>query len=195
MTGSLLTGSSFIGVDFWDGNWDELHSRYWVRGKHHQINQPKKFKFDSSKGNSMTSESYCNMTFVIVDSWIFPQRSSVGSWILFPSQCKMVFWATEREHVPMSSQMVFEFRGWALSPARWHEPILKFRCITCRCCQISNISVWGLPFDPFTTPRICGRNGCGKSTLMTLICSEMNPTENKAFGSLAVWVVGWSCYL
>lgn len=27
---------------------------------------------------------------------------------------------------------------------------------------------------------ICGRNGCGKSTLMTLICSEMNPTENKA---------------
>eukprot|EP00435_Cladocopium_sp_Y103_P046087 s681_g13.t1 len=27
--------------------------------------------------------------------------------------------------------------------------------------------------------RICGRNGCGKSTLMTLICSEMNPTENK----------------
>jgi len=26
---------------------------------------------------------------------------------------------------------------------------------------------------------ICGRNGCGKSTLMTLICSEMNPTENK----------------
>jgi len=26
---------------------------------------------------------------------------------------------------------------------------------------------------------ICGRNGCGKSTLMTLICSEMNPTEGK----------------
>ncbi|CAK9019299.1 Elongation factor 3B (EF-3B) (Homolog of EF-3) (Translation elongation factor 3B) [Durusdinium trenchii] len=26
---------------------------------------------------------------------------------------------------------------------------------------------------------ICGRNGCGKSTLMTLICSEMNPSENK----------------
>eukprot|EP00439_Symbiodinium_sp_Y106_P082736 s465_g22.t1 len=26
---------------------------------------------------------------------------------------------------------------------------------------------------------ICGRNGCGKSTLMTLICSEMNATEGK----------------
>mmetsp|Transcript_45336 Transcript_45336/g.98572 ORF Transcript_45336/g.98572 Transcript_45336/m.98572 type:complete len:1420 (+) Transcript_45336:85-4344(+) len=26
---------------------------------------------------------------------------------------------------------------------------------------------------------ICGRNGCGKSTLMTLLCSEMNPSENK----------------
>jgi elongation factor 3 len=26
---------------------------------------------------------------------------------------------------------------------------------------------------------ICGRNGCGKSTLMSLICSEMSPTENK----------------
>jgi ATPase subunit of ABC transporter with duplicated ATPase domains len=26
---------------------------------------------------------------------------------------------------------------------------------------------------------ICGRNGCGKSTLMTLICSELNATEGK----------------
>lgn len=26
---------------------------------------------------------------------------------------------------------------------------------------------------------ICGKNGCGKSTLMTLICSEMSPSENK----------------
>jgi len=26
---------------------------------------------------------------------------------------------------------------------------------------------------------ICGRNGCGKSTLMTLICSEMSPSPNK----------------
>lgn len=26
---------------------------------------------------------------------------------------------------------------------------------------------------------ICGRNGCGKSTLMTLLCSEMSPTEGK----------------
>lgn len=26
---------------------------------------------------------------------------------------------------------------------------------------------------------ICGRNGCGKSTLMTLLCSEMTPSENK----------------
>jgi elongation factor 3 len=26
---------------------------------------------------------------------------------------------------------------------------------------------------------ICGRNGCGKSTLMSLLCSEMNPSENK----------------
>merc|ERR1719181_1248331 len=26
---------------------------------------------------------------------------------------------------------------------------------------------------------ICGRNGCGKSTLMTLLCSEMSPSENK----------------
>jgi len=26
---------------------------------------------------------------------------------------------------------------------------------------------------------ICGRNGCGKSTLMTLLCSEMNSTEGK----------------
>lgn len=29
---------------------------------------------------------------------------------------------------------------------------------------------------------ICGRNGCGKSTLMTLICSEMSPSENKDGG-------------
>jgi ATPase subunit of ABC transporter with duplicated ATPase domains len=27
---------------------------------------------------------------------------------------------------------------------------------------------------------ICGRNGCGKSTLMTLLCSEMSPSEDKA---------------
>lgn len=26
---------------------------------------------------------------------------------------------------------------------------------------------------------ICGRNGCGKSTLMTLLCSEMGPSEDK----------------
>jgi len=26
---------------------------------------------------------------------------------------------------------------------------------------------------------ICGRNGCGKSTLMTLLCSEMSPSENE----------------
>merc|ERR1719287_220355 len=29
---------------------------------------------------------------------------------------------------------------------------------------------------------ICGRNGCGKSTLMTLLCSEMSPSENKDGG-------------
>jgi len=29
---------------------------------------------------------------------------------------------------------------------------------------------------------ICGKNGCGKSTLMTLICSEMSPSENKDGG-------------
>lgn len=34
---------------------------------------------------------------------------------------------------------------------------------------------------------ICGRNGCGKSTLMTLICSELSPSENKdgKFGEVA----------
>merc|ERR1712061_822662 len=34
---------------------------------------------------------------------------------------------------------------------------------------------------------ICGRNGCGKSTLMTLLCSEISPSENKdgSFGD--VW--------
>jgi len=26
---------------------------------------------------------------------------------------------------------------------------------------------------------LCGRNGCGKSTFMTLLCSEMSPSENK----------------
>jgi len=26
---------------------------------------------------------------------------------------------------------------------------------------------------------VCGRNGCGKSTFMTLLCSEMSPSENK----------------
>merc|ERR1712156_1221362 len=33
---------------------------------------------------------------------------------------------------------------------------------------------------------ICGRNGCGKSTLMTLLCSEMTPSENKdgSFGEV-----------
>jgi len=29
---------------------------------------------------------------------------------------------------------------------------------------------------------ICGRNGCGKSTFMTLLCSEMSPSENKDGG-------------
>jgi len=29
---------------------------------------------------------------------------------------------------------------------------------------------------------ICGRNGCGKSTLMALLCSEMTPSEDKAGG-------------
>merc|ERR1712178_455357 len=34
---------------------------------------------------------------------------------------------------------------------------------------------------------ICGRNGCGKSTFMTLLCSESSPSENKD-GSLGeVW--------
>jgi len=34
---------------------------------------------------------------------------------------------------------------------------------------------------------ICGRNGVGKSTLMTLLCSEMNPSENKdgAYGDIS----------
>merc|ERR1719326_583796 len=34
---------------------------------------------------------------------------------------------------------------------------------------------------------ICGRNGCGKSTLMTLLCSEMSPSENKdgSFGEVS----------
>merc|ERR1719401_2464807 len=34
---------------------------------------------------------------------------------------------------------------------------------------------------------ICGRNGCGKSTLMTLLCSEMSPSENKdgSFGDVS----------
>merc|ERR1712054_393388 len=34
---------------------------------------------------------------------------------------------------------------------------------------------------------ICGRNGCGKSTFMTLLCSEMSPSENKdgAIGEVA----------
>merc|ERR1719443_1368801 len=33
---------------------------------------------------------------------------------------------------------------------------------------------------------LCGRNGCGKSTLMSLLCSEMNPSEDKsgAFGDV-----------
>jgi len=33
---------------------------------------------------------------------------------------------------------------------------------------------------------ICGRNGCGKSTLMTILCSEMSPSENKdgSFGTV-----------
>ena len=39
--------------------------------------------------------------------------------------------------------------------------------------------IHGPRFGPNSSVRICGRNGCGKSTLMTLICSEMNPTENK----------------
>jgi len=34
---------------------------------------------------------------------------------------------------------------------------------------------------------ICGRNGCGKSTLMTLLCSESSPSENKdgSFGDVS----------
>lgn len=34
---------------------------------------------------------------------------------------------------------------------------------------------------------ICGRNGCGKSTLMTLLCSELTPSENKDGGHGEVW--------
>jgi len=34
---------------------------------------------------------------------------------------------------------------------------------------------------------ICGRNGCGKSTLMTLICSEMSPSEGKDGQMGEVW--------
>merc|ERR1719310_2209163 len=34
---------------------------------------------------------------------------------------------------------------------------------------------------------ICGRNGCGKSTLMTLLCSEMNSTEDKDGTLGEVW--------
>jgi len=34
---------------------------------------------------------------------------------------------------------------------------------------------------------ICGRNGCGKSTLMTLLCSEATPSENKDGGYGEVW--------
>mmetsp|Transcript_58848 Transcript_58848/g.140342 ORF Transcript_58848/g.140342 Transcript_58848/m.140342 type:complete len:1419 (-) Transcript_58848:107-4363(-) len=34
---------------------------------------------------------------------------------------------------------------------------------------------------------ICGRNGCGKSTLMTLLCSEMNASENKDGNMGEVW--------
>merc|ERR1712217_184589 len=34
---------------------------------------------------------------------------------------------------------------------------------------------------------ICGRNGCGKSTFMTMLCSEASPSENKdgAFGEVS----------
>lgn len=34
---------------------------------------------------------------------------------------------------------------------------------------------------------ICGRNGCGKSTLMTLLCSEATPSENKDGSHGEVW--------
>jgi ATPase subunit of ABC transporter with duplicated ATPase domains len=34
---------------------------------------------------------------------------------------------------------------------------------------------------------ICGRNGCGKSTLMTLLCSEMGPSEGKDGALGEVW--------
>ncbi|CAE7922088.1 TEF3 [Symbiodinium sp. KB8] len=34
---------------------------------------------------------------------------------------------------------------------------------------------------------ICGRNGCGKSTLMTLLCSELHPSDNKDGGHGEVW--------
>ncbi|CAE7193820.1 TEF3 [Symbiodinium sp. CCMP2592] len=34
---------------------------------------------------------------------------------------------------------------------------------------------------------VCGRNGCGKSTLMTLLCSELHPSDNKDGGHGEVW--------
>merc|ERR1740129_213703 len=34
---------------------------------------------------------------------------------------------------------------------------------------------------------ICGRNGCGKSTLMTLLCSEASASENKDGSFGEVW--------
>ncbi|CAJ1345754.1 unnamed protein product [Effrenium voratum] len=68
------------------------------------------------------------------------------------------------EGVKSSSKAVIEFKNLSFRYGKDKDDLLS---------QVSGKLSLG------SRVAICGRNGCGKSTLMTLISSEMNPTENK----------------
>jgi ATPase subunit of ABC transporter with duplicated ATPase domains len=61
---------------------------------------------------------------------------------------------------------------------------LSFRWASGKDYLINNVSVKA---TLSSRVAICGRNGCGKSTLMSLLCSEMSPSENSSGSFGEVW--------
>merc|ERR1712137_1005449 len=61
------------------------------------------------------------------------------------------------------------------------KPVLEARNISFRYGEDKDFLVHNCSVKLSLNSRvaICGRNGCGKSTLMTLLCSEASPSENK----------------
>jgi len=69
------------------------------------------------------------------------------------------------------------------------KPVLEARSISFRYGEDKDFLVHNcsVKFSLNSRVAICGRNGCGKSTLMTLLCSEMNSTEDKEGALGEVW--------